>query len=130
MTQAHPITPGVEVMWRPGCPFCRSLRRGLRRAGVETTEHDIWASPEAAARVRAATGGDETVPTVFVGEVSLVNPSVAQVLAALTAADPAYTPSTGPGRSSGTAPTSTPGGRFGAAVATVRGLLGRHDTSS
>lgn len=79
--------PGTEhatvvVMWRPGCPYCPSLRRGLSKAGVLTQEHDIWASPEAAARVRTATGGDETVPTVFVGSRVLVNPSVSQVRAA------------------------------------------------
>lgn len=81
-------TTSVEVMWRPGCPFCSSLRRGLSRAGVATVEHDIWSSPDAAARVRGATGGDETVPTVFVGDRALVNPSVRQVVAALRADDP------------------------------------------
>ena len=82
----------VEVMWRPGCPFCGSLRRGLRRAGVATLEHDIWSSGEAAARVRAATGGDETVPTVFVGDRALVNPSVRQGVAPIRAVDPDYQP--------------------------------------
>ncbi len=28
-TQATPHT--IEVMWRPRCPFCGSLRRGLSR---------------------------------------------------------------------------------------------------
>lgn len=88
MNQTNRTMASVEVMWRPGCPFCGSLRRGLQRAGVETVEHDIWSSPKAAARVRGATGGDEIVPTVFVGERSLVNPSVRQVVAAIRAADP------------------------------------------
>jgi len=57
-------TPVIEVLWRPGCPYCSRLRRELARAGVVTVEHDIWADPGAAARVRAATGGDETVPTL------------------------------------------------------------------
>ncbi len=92
MTQPAPTTPRVEVMWRPGCPYCGSLRRGLRRAGVMTVEHDIWSSVEATARVRAATGGDETVPTVFVGPRALVNPSVDQVVAAIRADDPDYQP--------------------------------------
>lgn len=78
----------VEVLWRPGCPFCGRLRRGLRRAGIETVEHDIRSDPSAAARVRRATGGDETVPTVVVGSRTLVNPSVAQVRAALGAEFP------------------------------------------
>ena len=75
----------IEVLWRPGCPFCSRLRRGLARAGIETVEHDIWADPEAAARVREVTGGDETIPTVLVGSRALVNPSVAGVVAAVRA---------------------------------------------
>ena len=94
MTQTQPT---VEVMWRPGCPFCTSLRRRLSRAGVATIEHDIWSSPHAAARVRGATGGDETVPTVFVGERALVNPSVRQVVDAISAVDPDYRPASTPG---------------------------------
>ncbi len=94
MTQPAPV-PTVEVMWRPGCPFCGALRRGLRRAGVVTVEHNIWMSPEAATRVRSAAGGNETVPTVFVGDRSLVNPSARQVVEALQAAAPGYEP---PGR--------------------------------
>lgn len=78
----------IEVLWRPGCPFCSGLRRGLARAGIATVEHDIWADPEAAARVRDVTGGDETVPTVLVGSRALVNPSVAGVVAAVRAEFP------------------------------------------
>ncbi|MDV8009183.1 glutaredoxin domain-containing protein [Rhodococcus sp. IEGM 1318] len=74
---------GIEVMWRPGCPFCRRLRSALGKRGISTTDIDIWSVPEAAARVRAATGGDETVPTVFIGRSALVNPSVKQIVAAV-----------------------------------------------
>lgn len=42
--------------------------------------------------MRAASGGDETVPTVFVGERALVNPSVDQVVAAIRADDIGYQP--------------------------------------
>jgi len=73
----------IEVLWRPGCPFCTRLLRELSRSGVITTERDIWSDPDAAARVRAATGGDETVPTVVVGDRALVNPRLAQVVAAV-----------------------------------------------
>ena len=93
MTQTNPTTTtSIEVMWRPGCPFCSSLRRGLSRAGVVATEHDIWSSADAAARVREVTGGDETVPTVFVGDRALVNPSVRQVVDAIRLVDPDYLP--------------------------------------
>ena len=73
----------IEVLWRPGCPYCSRLRRDLARAGVVTVERDIWADPGAAAQVRAATGGDETVPTVVVGTRVLVNPRLGEVVAAV-----------------------------------------------
>ena len=76
-------TPVIEVLWRPGCPYCNRLRRDLARAGVVTVAHDIWADPGAAARVREVTGGDETVPTVVVGDRALVNPRLTQVVAAV-----------------------------------------------
>ncbi|MDV6013633.1 NrdH-redoxin [Haloechinothrix sp. LS1_15] len=70
----------VEFYWRPGCPFCTLLRTALRRAKLPMREVNIWRDPAAAARVRAATGGDETVPTVFVGERAMVNPGARTVL--------------------------------------------------
>ena len=72
-------TPSVTVYRRPGCPFCSSLRRGLRRAGVATEEIDIWSDPEARAFVRAHADGTETVPTVDVAGTVLVNPSARRV---------------------------------------------------
>jgi len=57
-----------------------------------TVEHDIWSSGGAAARVRGAAGGDETVPTVFVGKRALVNPTVDQVVDAIRAENPGYQP--------------------------------------
>ena len=71
----------VTVYWRPGCPFCGSLRRGLRRAGVATEEIDIWSDPQARAFVRAHADGTETVPTVDVAGTVLVNPSARRVAA-------------------------------------------------
>ena len=126
MTQPN-RSPSVEVMWRPGCPFCRSLRRGLSRAGVATVEHDIWSSAHAAARVRTATGGDETVPTVFVGDQALVNPSVRQVVAAIRVGDPDYEPlparAAGRERSSGETSALSPGLLWTLAVALVWSVL-------
>jgi mycoredoxin len=72
----------ITVYWRPGCPFCMMLKRSLSRAGVTTTEINIWDHPDAAATVRGAAGGNETVPTVEVGGRFLVNPSARQVMAA------------------------------------------------
>jgi glutaredoxin len=73
----------IEFYWRPGCPFCMALRGPLRRSGLPVRELNIWTDPQAAARVRLAADGDETVPTVVVGPRALVNPSMGQVLAAV-----------------------------------------------
>ncbi|MDA2813194.1 glutaredoxin domain-containing protein [Nocardiopsis sp. RSe5-2] len=82
MTEHEGGTEAV-MYWRPGCPFCYALRGGLRAAGVRLDEVNIWADDEAAARVRAITGGDETVPTVVVGRDEMVNPSVGAVVRAV-----------------------------------------------
>jgi len=88
----------VTVLWRPGCPYCALLLRGLDRAGLAYNRLNIWDHPDAAAWLRTVTGGDETVPTVHVraavdaavdaagdaaGAVALVNPSTADVLEAV-----------------------------------------------
>ena len=70
----------VIVYWRPGCGYCSRLRRGLRRARVVTEEIDIWSDAQGAATVRSINAGDETVPTVVVGVVTLTNPTVREVL--------------------------------------------------
>jgi glutaredoxin len=61
------------------------LLRPLRRTGLRLWEINIWEDPHAAARVRSVAGGNETVPTVFIGEHAMVNPSVTQVLSAVRA---------------------------------------------
>jgi glutaredoxin len=76
----------VTVLWRPGCPFCALLLRGLQRTGLRFDRIDIWEAPDAAAWVRVVADGNETVPTVRIAgrdphqAVALVNPSVTQVL--------------------------------------------------
>ena len=78
-TRATTRPDAVHYYWRPGCPFCTMLRRGLDRAGIETVDHNIWEHPDAAATVRFHAHGNETVPTVVIGDVGLVNPNVRQV---------------------------------------------------
>jgi mycoredoxin len=63
------------------------LRAGLQREGIETHEVNIWEDPEAAAFVRSVARGNETVPTVTVGSVSLVNPTAGEVAALLAGAN-------------------------------------------
>lgn len=72
-------TDAVHYYWRPGCPFCSMLRRGLDKAGIATIDHNIWDDPDAAAVVRSHANGNETVPTVVIGEVGMVNPSAKDV---------------------------------------------------
>jgi mycoredoxin len=84
-TEESAFVPDVTVYWRPMCGYCEVLKRGLTRRGVDFTEIDIWARRDKAAVVRSATGGDEVVPTVQVGDRFLVNPSADEVLEALAA---------------------------------------------
>jgi mycoredoxin len=80
-------TPGDIVVYaRPGCPFCTMLRADLAAAGIGYRERDIWQDAEAAAAVRAAANGNETVPTVNIGDVWLVNPTVDEIRGVLRAA--------------------------------------------
>ena len=76
MGEVSPIT----LYWRPGCLFCVRLRRGLRRASIPLTEVNIWEDRAGGLTVRSLTGGTETVPTVTVAGVALVNPTVRRVL--------------------------------------------------
>jgi|RhiMethySRZTD1v2_1073278.scaffolds.fasta_scaffold2605206_2 mycoredoxin len=73
----------IEFYWRPGCGFSALLERQLRRAGFELDMRNIWDEPEAAAFVRSVADGNETVPTVRIGPVALVNPEPEDVVAAL-----------------------------------------------
>ncbi|MEV4599347.1 glutaredoxin domain-containing protein [Amycolatopsis sp. NPDC049253] len=79
----------VEFYWRPGCGFCAALRRPLMASGLNVKEINIWEVPGAAERVREVAGGNETVPTVIVGSTAMVNPSFAEVEAAVKAASAA-----------------------------------------
>jgi glutaredoxin-like protein len=89
----------VTVLWRPGCPYCALLLRGLSRTGLRFDRIDIWEEPAAAAWLRVVADGNETVPTVRIvggdpdAAVALVNPSVTQVLAAVERVAPAALPS-------------------------------------
>ncbi|MFF4125211.1 glutaredoxin domain-containing protein [Microbispora rosea] len=71
------------VYWRPGCRFCMRLRTRLGRHAYRMHWVDIWSDPDGAAAVRAATGGDETVPTVVVAGEPHVNPDPRWVRAQL-----------------------------------------------
>jgi mycoredoxin len=80
-TSPHEIT----VYWRPGCGFCGSLFRQLEARGIVHHRINIWHDDEGAATVRSVARGHETVPTVIVGDIGLVNPSVHEIVAAVEA---------------------------------------------
>ena len=70
----------ITLYWRPGCPSCIYLRSKLHRLGVQAREVNIWEDTEGAATLRSLANGNETVPTVVVDEVGMVNPSARQVI--------------------------------------------------
>ncbi|GAB2906072.1 glutaredoxin domain-containing protein [Streptomyces heilongjiangensis] len=62
------------VFWRPGCTYCMRLRLRLGRGARQAYWVNIWRDPDGAAAVRAANGGNETVPTVVVAGRPHTNP--------------------------------------------------------
>lgn len=96
---ADPTTPPVDaaaaridLYWRPGCGFCSMLRRKLDHLGIERSEHNIWDDAAAAAVVRQHANGNETVPTVVVGDQGFVNPSAGNLVAYLGTDHPELLP--------------------------------------
>lgn len=79
---------GVVFYWRHGCVYCINLQWQLRRTPLAYTRVNIHRDPDAAAFVRSVADGNETVPTVTVAGHAMVNPSKAQVLAAVAAYAP------------------------------------------
>jgi len=70
----------IVFYWRPGCGFCMHLDRQLTKLGIPLEKRNIWDDAEHAAVVRSIANGNETVPTVVIGEAQLVNPSAVQVV--------------------------------------------------
>ncbi len=75
-------TGEITIYWRPGCGFCSALFHQLDRLAVPYSKVDIWSEPSGAEFVRSIARGNETVPTVAVGPVAMVNPSVHEILEA------------------------------------------------
>ena len=86
----------IDLYWRPGCGYCAMLRRGLDSLGIERVEHNIWESADDAAVVREHANGNETVPTVVVGDRAFVNPSTSELVAHLAANQPHLLPESAP----------------------------------
>jgi len=92
MSDESPTTTHIDLYWRPGCGFCSSLRGQLDKLGIERVEHNIWDDPSKADVVRQHANGNETVPTVVVGDVGMVNPSAPAVAAHLAVNAPHLLP--------------------------------------
>ncbi len=91
-------TDAITFYWRPGCGFCMRLDRGLSRLGVPVVKQNIWDEPEAAEFVRSVANGNETVPTVVIGDQAMVNPPLDLVVAALHEHAPHLVPDEPPER--------------------------------
>lgn len=76
-------TAPVVIHWRPGCGFCSALLRGVESTPLRYETVNIWEDEAGAAFVRSVADGNETVPTVRVGDVALVNPTPRQLLQAV-----------------------------------------------
>ena len=75
----HVASGGVAVYWRPDCPFCSMLDRGLGEDADGATWTNIWEDPEAQAFVESLNDGNATVPTVVTGATHFVAASPEQV---------------------------------------------------
>ena len=82
----------VDFYWRPGCGFCMALDRSLTKAGVPMNKLNIWDDANHAETVRAHANGNETVPTVVIGQTALVNPRLGGVIEALRTEAPHLVP--------------------------------------
>lgn len=83
MADPIPTQPDVTVYWRPGCGYCASLLFRLDRSNIAFSKCNIWDDDEARRFVRSVARGNETVPTVTVGDTFMVNPTFRQLAAAL-----------------------------------------------
>ncbi|WP_197412643.1 glutaredoxin domain-containing protein [Kocuria rosea] len=77
----HVQEGGVAVYWRPGCPFCGMLERGLGADAGRAAWTNIWEDRDALAFVESLNDGNATVPTVVTRSEHFVAASPAQVAA-------------------------------------------------
>jgi mycoredoxin len=72
--------PALTMYTTVWCGYCQRLKAQLGREGIEFTEVDIEADPQAAAFVESVNGGNQTVPTVVYPDgTAMTNPSIGQV---------------------------------------------------
>lgn len=82
--QPSPDPSGEVVLyWRPECGASSFLGSRLAGMGVRVREINILEDTSAAATVRSLAGGFESVPTVVVAGLAMVEPSVSEVINAI-----------------------------------------------
>lgn len=71
----------------PWCGYCIRLKHQLKREGITFIEINIAHDPESARYVEQVNGGNQTVPTVVLGDgTPLTNPSLREIKQHLAAA--------------------------------------------
>ena len=77
---ALPSAGTITMFSTPWCGYCRGLKSGLDREGIEYAEVNIEQHPASADYVMSVNGGNQTVPTVvFPDGSAATNPSLAEV---------------------------------------------------
>ncbi|HTX23076.1 MAG TPA: glutaredoxin 3 [Steroidobacteraceae bacterium] len=61
--------PSVLMYATGWCPYCVRARRLLEEKGIACTEIDVEARPEAREEMIERSGGRQTVPQIFIGDV-------------------------------------------------------------
>jgi glutaredoxin len=69
--EPSPSSP-VEIFVKPGCPYCRALKRKLEHDQTPYVEHDVERDPRSLQRMLELNGGRRNVPTIIMGDEALV----------------------------------------------------------
>lgn len=77
--------PDVIMFTTPWCGYCVRLKRQMSESGIGFREIDVDADHSHDEVIIEASGGYRTVPTLKIGSELLVNPTLAEVKAALGA---------------------------------------------
>jgi mycoredoxin len=64
---AEQANNNVEIFIKPGCPYCRALKRKLEHDGTAYAEHNAQDDPAALQRMLSLNGGQRNVPTIVIG---------------------------------------------------------------
>lgn len=76
---------GIVMYSTSWCGYCRRLGNQMRDAGIAFDVIDLDSDSSHDERIRQASGGFRTVPTLEIGDRLLVNPTILEVKDALGA---------------------------------------------